>query len=284
MWDYTDKVKEHFKNPKNVGLIENADGTGQVGSMVCGDALKLTIKVNKQTEVIEDVKFQTFGCASAIASSSILTEMVKGKTLEAASKITNADIAAELGSLPEEKMHCSVMGMEALEAAVKSYRQGGKPVVFEEDGDDKIVCKCFNVTEQTIIKAIRNNNLSTVEDVTHFTKAGGACGKCKKDIQDILNKILSCELPLTEKPKETFENMTVVQKVKAVETVLEKEVRPLLNMDGGSVELLDIEGNVVKVRLLGACKGCAGAGATIKNLVEKKLREHVSGLIIVESV
>ena len=161
MWDYTEKVMDHFKNPRNVGAIPNADGTGQVGSLVCGDALKLTIKVNKDTDVIEDAKFETFGCASAIASSSILTEMVKGKTIAEESKITNQDIADALGTLPAEKMHCSVMGMEALEAAVKSYRQGGKAVVFEQQSE-KIVCHCFNVSEETIIKAIRANHLKTV--------------------------------------------------------------------------------------------------------------------------
>lgn len=280
MWDYTEKVMDHFKNPRNVGAIPNADGTGQVGSLVCGDALKLTIKVNKETNVIEDAKFETFGCASAIASSSILTEMVKGKTLEEASKITNQDIANALGSLPSEKMHCSVMGMEALDAAVKSYHQGGKPVVFEQQAE-KIVCHCFNVSEETIIKAIRTNHLKTVEDVTHFTKAGGGCGRCKGEIQKILDKVNgACELPAAT-PK-TFAQMTVVEKIKAIEHVLEQDVRPKLNLDGGSVELVDLAGNVVKVRLTGMCSGCAGAMGTLKNFIEKTLKEKVDASLSVE--
>ena len=254
MWDYTEKVMDHFKNPRNVGAIPNADGTGQVGSLVCGDALKLTIKVNKDTDVIEDAKFETFGCASAIASSSILTEMVKGKTIAEASKITNQDIADALGTLPAEKMHCSVMGMEALEAAVKSYREGGKAVVFEQQAE-KIVCHCFNVSEETIIKAIRANHLKTVEDVTHFTKAGGGCGRCKGEIQKILDKVNGAEAAANA-PK-TFAQMTLVEKIRKIEQVLESDVRPMLNMDGGSAELVDLNGTVVKVRLVGMCSGCA---------------------------
>lgn len=276
MWDYTDKVMDHFKNPRNVGTIPNADGTGQVGSLVCGDALKLTIKVNKATDVIEDAKFETFGCASAIASSSILTEMVKGKTIAEASKVTNQDIADALGTLPAEKMHCSVMGMEALEAAVKSYRQGGKPVTYEQE-EEKIVCHCFNVSEETIIKAIRTNHLKTVDDVTHFTKAGGGCGRCKGDIQKILDKVNGAEASCTapaEGPK-TFAQMTLVEKIKRIEKVLEDEVRPKLNMDGGSVELVDLEGGTVKVRLLGMCSGCMGASMTVNNVIQKILREKV---------
>lgn len=281
MWDYTDKVMDHFKNPRNVGVIPQADGTGQVGSLVCGDALKLTIKVNKDTEVIEDAKFETFGCASAIASSSILTEMIKGKTLAEASKITNQDIADALGSLPSEKMHCSVMGMEALEAAVKSYRQGGKPVVFEQE-EEKIVCHCFNVSEETIIKAIRTNHLTTVEDVTHFTKAGGACGRCKGEIQKILDKVNgSCELPSRPLEK-TFAQMTLVEKIKKLESVLEEDIRPKLNMDGGSAELVDLDGATVKIRLTGMCHGCAGAAGTLKNFIEKTLKEKVDASISVE--
>lgn len=279
MWDYTEKVMDHFKNPRNVGAIPNADGTGQVGSLVCGDALKLTIKVNKDTDVIEDAKFETFGCASAIASSSILTEMVKGKTIAEASKITNQDIADALGTLPAEKMHCSVMGMEALEAAVKSYRQGGKAVVFEQQSE-KIVCHCFNVSEETIIKAIRANHLKTVDDVTHFTKAGGGCGRCKGEIQKILDKVNGAD-EASNAPK-TFAQMTLVEKVRKIEQVLESDVRPMLNMDGGSAELVDVNGTVVKVRLVGMCSGCAGAAGTLKHVIEKALQEKVDPSLTVE--
>ena len=279
MWDYSEKVMDHFKNPRNVGAIPNADGTGQVGSLVCGDALKLTIKVNKDTDVIEDAKFETFGCASAIASSSILTEMVKGKTIAEASKITNQDIADALGTLPAEKMHCSVMGMEALEAAVKSYRQGGKAVVFEQQSE-KIVCHCFNVSEETIIKAIRANHLKTVDDVTHFTKAGGGCGRCKGEIQKILDKVNGANE--TSNAPKTFAQMTLVEKIRKIEQVLESDVRPMLNMDGGSAELVDVNGTVVKVRLVGMCSGCAGAAGTLKHVIEKALQEKVDPSLTVE--
>ena len=124
MWNYTDKVYEHFKNPKNVGEIENPDGVGEVGSIVCGDALKLTLRIDKATEKITDAKFKTFGCASAIASTSALSEMVLekgGKTIDEALTITPQDIMARLGGLPQIKVHCSVLGDQALAAAVNDY-------------------------------------------------------------------------------------------------------------------------------------------------------------------
>lgn len=192
MWNYSDKVMDHFMNPRNVGEIENPDGVGEVGNAACGDALKLTLKVD-ENERITEVKFKTFGCASAIASSSVLTEMVKGKTLDEASKITNQQIAAELGGLPEAKMHCSVMGMEALQAAIANYR--GEPSPFEKDHDHegKIVCHCFGVTDVKIIKVARENKLHKASEVTNFCKAGGACGSCLGEIQRLLDDMWKWE-------------------------------------------------------------------------------------------
>ena len=276
MWNDTDKVFEHFKNPKNVGEIENPDGVGEVGSIVCGDALKLTIKVDRATDKIADAKFKTFGCASAIASSSALTEMIKGLSLEDAAKITNQQIADFLGGLPGEKMHCSVMGMEALEAAIKNYR-GGKAEKVIIGQAEKIVCRCFSVTESVILKAIKLNNLHTVEEVTNFTKAGGGCGQCKGEIEKILKDYWA------EAEHKTFAKMTVVEKIKMLEKVLAEEVNPKLKADGGWIELVDISGSTVKLRFLGMCHGCPSSGATLKNVVEKELRERIDPTLVIEA-
>lgn len=116
---YSEKVMEHFYKPRNVGVIEDADGVGKVGNPVCGDMMELFIKV--EDERIKDIKFRTFGCGAAIATSSMVTELVKGKTLEEALKITNKTVAEALGGLPKQKMHCSVLGEEALDAAIYDY-------------------------------------------------------------------------------------------------------------------------------------------------------------------
>ena len=277
MWDYSEKVLDHFHHPRNVGTIENPDGVGQVGALACGDALKLAFKLDEKKERIADVKFQTFGCASAIASSSALTEMIKGMTLDEASKVTNADIAKYLDGLPEQKMHCSVMGMEALEAAIANYRTGDTAV--RELKDDPVVCTCFNVHESEIVEAVRINKLTTIEQVTNYTKAGGACGRCKGAIQAILDRELgkapaaAPAAPAEPAAPTAFADLSPAKKVLAVEKVLEAEIRPALRLDGGDVELLDVEGTTVKIRFLGHCAHCMAAQLTQDGLVEKKLRE-----------
>jgi NifU-like protein len=277
MWEYTEKVKEHFMNPRNVGEIEHPDGFGEVGSLACGDALRLSFKLDEEKR-IEDVKFKTFGCASAIASSSALTELIKGKTLEEAEKITNRDIAEYLGGLPEEKMHCSVMGREALAAAIANYRgEEHEKEAFE------IVCNCFGISDREIERAVRENDLHTVEQVTHYTKAGGGCEGCHPKIRDIIAKIWGEkeERPEPVKPAKG-EKLTNIQRMRLIEETLEREIKPALRQDGGDLELIDIEGSKVIVALRGTCSFCPSADFTLKQYVEAKLREFVTDDIAVE--
>jgi nitrogen fixation NifU-like protein len=122
---YSDKVMEHFRNPHNVGEIPDADGIGNVGNSVCGDIMRLYIKVENidGSEVITDAKFKTFGCGAAIATSSMVTDLVKGKTVEEALKVSNSAVAEALGGLPKIKMHCSVLAEEALRSAINDYKE-----------------------------------------------------------------------------------------------------------------------------------------------------------------
>ncbi|HUU41320.1 MAG TPA: Fe-S cluster assembly protein NifU [Desulfatiglandales bacterium] len=274
MWEYTDKVKDHFLYPRNVGEVDNPDGIGEVGSLACGDALKLTFKLDDQKR-IKDIKFKTFGCASAIASSSALTEMVKGMTLEEARKVTNEDIAGYLGGLPKEKMHCSVMGRDALEKAIASYHGEAEKKV-----EGKIVCECFGVTDLEIERAVRENNLTSVEDVTDYTKAGGGCGSCSDKIKEIIDRVHGKPQIIQHKAGK----LTNIQKIKLIEETLEREIRPSLEKDGGNIELIDVDGNTVFVRLLGSCAVCAASEVTLRHYVESKLRELVAPELVVREV
>jgi NifU-like protein len=228
---------------------------------------------------IKDAKFKTFGCASAIASSSALTEIIKGKTLDEALHVTNRDIADYLGGLPEEKMHCSVMGREALEAAVANYR--GQEIKKE---DFEIVCKCFGVTDKEIERAIRENNLKTVEQVTYYTKAGGGCAGCHPKIEAIIEKVRGQMEKEAPPVKAERRRLTNIQKIKLIEETLGREIVPALKADGGDLELIDIEGNKVFVALRGKCSFCPSSEVTLKQYVETKLKEFVSDEIEVEEV
>ena len=275
MWDYSEKVMDHYRNPRNVGKIDNADAIGEAGSLACGDSLKIYLKI--ENGIVTDAKFQTFGCGSAVASSSILTEMIIGKPIEEVKKITNKDIAEQLDGLPPEKMHCSVMGHEALEDALKNYFNDEMEIAFGEEKQDKLVCQCFDVHESQILEAIKTNNLKTVEEVTNYTKAGGACGRCKSIIKGILDEYLKSQD--SDKPK-----LTQTQKILKINSIIENQISSELQKDGGDIELVDIEGDKVYVKLRGKCSGCKNSHMTLKVFVEQTLRETVSSQIEVIEV
>lgn len=281
MWDYTNKVMDHFRNPQNVGKLDDPDGVGEVGSIACGDALRLMFKLDEHGR-IKDVKFQTFGCASAIASSSVLTEMIKGMTLEEASRITNKDIVERLGGLPSQKMHCSVMGQEALEAAIQDYykRKGGKA---PETKKGTVVCTCFGVTDEEIKKVVRQNNLITVEDVTNYCKAGGGCGGCRERIAELIQEVRG-EHPLPPMPPAKPARLTNIQKIQLIQQTINEQIRPALRADGGDIDLIDIEGNKVIVAFRGMCAQCRMAEFTMKDVVEARLKEYVSSDLYVEEM
>jgi NifU-like protein len=282
MWDYTDKVLDLFYNPKNQGAIEDKqeDGVavvfGEVGSIACGDALRLHLKIEVEADKILDASFQTFGCTSAIASSSALTEIIKGLNLDDALNISNRDIAEYLGGLPEEKMHCSVMGQEALEAAIFKYR--GIEVEHHDEDEGKIVCNCFGVTDSRIRRVVIENNLTTVEQVTSYV------------IEDLIAAVQEEQAAVTTRvaaqiatAQERGLPLTTVQKISLIQSVLQ-DVRPVLLADGGDVELYDLDGDTVKVVLKGACGSCESSTATLKNAIEVRLKEQVLPELVVVAV
>lgn len=321
MWDYSDKVKEHFFNPRNAGHLADANAVGEVGAIACGDALKLMLKIDPETERIEEAKFQTFGCGSAIASSSALTELVIGKTLDEALKLTNADIAVFLGGLPPAKMHCSLMGYEALQAAVANFR-GEEWKRDHEEG--ALICKCFGVDEGMLETAILVNKLTTLELVTFHTKAGGRCATCADALESVLARtnakmvedgVLKAEeafvpargeaatakrqreaaqralskTPDDIAPLEIF-NSELKSPAHAKITTVQKiklveetleEVRPRLMKDGGNCELIEIDGDNVMVKMTGACMHCQLASITISGIQERLTKKAGFSLRII---
>jgi nitrogen fixation NifU-like protein len=189
-WAYSEKLKEHFINPRNILEDEESyqdDGRGIVGNMKCGDEMLIVIKVDKEKGIITDCKWKTYGCASAIASTSILSEMVIGMTLEDAYNVSPKDIAKELGGLPVHKVHCSVLGDKALKAAINDYysRNGMEDKVKKEEA--RVVCHCMNVTDHEIEEAVLDGARSFL-DIQEKTKAGTVCADCKEDILNLLDK------------------------------------------------------------------------------------------------
>jgi NifU-like protein len=304
MWEYSEKVKELFFNPKNTGVLEHANGVGDVGAISCGDALRLMIKVDPETQVITDARFQTFGCGSAIASSSALTELIIGKTIDEAMTIKNQDIADWLGGLPPEKMHCSVMGYEALRAAVANYK-GEAWVDDHEEG--ALICKCFGIDEGMIERTIRTNSLTNPELVTHYTKASGGCGTCAEEMEKVLVRVNAAMVaegliggdqafvagavavatrkkakPAAAKPAAAKPGaqaaldkpgkLTNLQRIRLIEQSIE-ELRPVFKRDGGDCELVDVEDDCVFVKFSGACVGCQMESLTLQGVQERLIEK-----------
>ena len=260
MWNYSEKVKDHFFHPRNARVVDNAHAVGDVGSLSCGDALRLMLRVDPQTEIIEEAGFQTFGCGSAIASSSALTELIIGHTLTEAGQITNQQIADYLDGLPPEKMHCSVMGQEALRAAIAHFRGES---LEEEHEEGKLICKCFGVDEGHIRRAVVNNGLTTLEEVINYTKAGGGCTACHEKIELALAAILA-QQPPAPLPAETTQD---AHWQSVVDTI--NELRPHIQADGGDMTLVSVTPRQVTVSLSGSCSGCMMTDMTLAWLQQK---------------
>ncbi|MDR1957508.1 MAG: iron-sulfur cluster assembly scaffold protein [Planctomycetaceae bacterium] len=333
-WEYSEKTKQLFmdaieKKPgTHIGEIENPDGFGEHGSIACGDSLRFTFRVQQHPEdplkdIITEANYLTFGCTSAIAASEALCVIIEERNLTPvqALKVTNQDIVDYLDGLPEQKIHCSVMGAEALEAAVFDWAQKrgvdlrklGIDVHQKEQEEGRLVCKCFNITEPYLKRKIKELNLRTIPEITGAVKAGGACMSCHHvsgGLQDILNEVwgndsavsqpatgtvpgMMLELPVISgcsPPSEVRKETVSVPKTvasdsaaplspfqfgKKVERVINETIRPMLLRDGGNIEIVDIKDTVVYLSLTGACSSCAGAGQTLKLIVEKTLKDQV---------
>ncbi len=192
-WVYSDTVKEHFFKPKNILVDEKkykADGVGYVGSPACGDMMKVWIKVDKKTDKITDFKWRTFGCASAIGSTSMLSVMVTehgGMSITKALALKPQDIMQRLGGLPDNKIHCSVLGDKALLAAVNNYfaNSGQKERIIRNEA--KVICECLNVTDHEIEDAVLEGK-HDFESIQKVTKAGTGCGKCIPKVTELVEQ------------------------------------------------------------------------------------------------
>ncbi|CRF41668.1 iron-sulfur cluster assembly scaffold protein NifU [Helicobacter ailurogastricus] len=316
LWDaYSKEVSRRMDNPTHLGVLTEEDAKAKgaklivadYGAEACGDAVRLYWLIDPQTDRIVDAKFKSFGCGTAIASSDMMVELCLGKRVQEAVKITNLDVEKglrdhpDVPAVPGQKMHCSVMAYDVIKQAAGQYL-GKNPEDFE---DEIIVCECARVSLGTIKEVIRLNDLKSVEEITNYTKAGGFCKSCVQPggheareyyLVDILKEVRA-EME-AEKRKEVaqkslegnlaFSEMTMVQKVKAIDKTIDTHIRPMLMMDGGNLEVLDIKegGGFVDVyiRYMGACDGCASAATgtlfAIEGMLQEQLDENIRVLPI----
>ncbi len=320
VWEYSAKTKQlfmdavHGKPGTHMGEIEDADGLGEHGSVSCGDAMRFTFRVKRdpddplQDRIVE-ARYLTFGCTSAIAASEALCTIIEQeeRTPIDALGISNEDIVDYLDGLPEQKVHCSVMGAEALEAAVFNWAQKrgvdlralGVDLHEGDEEEGRVVCKCFSLTEPYIRRKIKELQLRTIPEITNAIKAGGACMACHHKpggLQDLLDDVWgegptkvigpgNADLAsVGENGERADVPLSPYQLGRKVDEVMEAHVRPMLQADGGDAEVVDIKEGAVYIRLKGACAGCAGAVTTLKLLVERTLKEQVDESLRVISV
>ncbi len=314
IWDeYSNKVTDLMNNPQNMGEIkqEEAEAMGaklivaDFGAESCGDAVRLYWAVDPETDKILLSKFKSFGCGTAIASSDTMAELCKGKTVDEAVKITNIDVEMAMRdnpdtpAVPPQKMHCSVMAYDVIKKAAAQY----KGVDIESFEEEVIVCECARVTLSTLQEVIRLNDLTTIEQIADYTKAGAFCKSCikpggheEKDIYlvDLLEEhekekmAAAATLGKDGGSNANFAQMTIVQRIKAVDKVVDDNIRQMLIMDGGDMEILDIKENGanfdIYIRYLGACSGCASSSTgtlfAIENILKEKLDENIRVLPI----
>jgi NifU-like protein len=271
--------------------------------------------VDESTNTIIDARFKTFGCGTAIASSDVMTEMCIGKTVDEALTITNIDVEQALrdetdkAAIPPQKMHCSVMAYDVIKKAASVY----KDVNVAELEDEEIVCECARVTLGTIKDVIRLNDLTSVEEITRYTKAGAFCKSCVRPgghekrsyyLVDILNQTRAemeeektgagsfgiikrktgpNETELKTVSESEFSSLSLIQKYKALENILDEHVRPLLIKDGGDVEVIDMkeldDRIEVYISYRGACRGCSSAKTGTLGFIEGKLQEQLESSI-----
>ena len=306
-WDYSDKTRQLFldavsgKEGTHLGAIEEPDGIGRHGSISCGDAMEFTFRVERdeddpRKDRIVETRYQTFGCTSAIAASEALCQVLEAeqRTPIDALAVKNADIVDFLDGLPPQKLHCSVMGAEALQAAVVDWARkrevsldelGLNPEQLDED-EGRVVCRCFNLTEPYLRRKISEMKLKTIDEITAAVKAGGACTACHHEpggLQDMLTEIWGEDTGTAAKGADDSPaaggikatERTPYQLTKEIERAIDAQVRPRLQLDGGDLEIIEIRDKLVYCRLIGVCAGCAGAGDTVRYVVEDTLRAAV---------
>ncbi|MCW8820947.1 MAG: iron-sulfur cluster assembly scaffold protein [Sulfurovum sp.] len=312
LWEeYSQEVQKRMDNPANMGEIteeQAGDNTlviADFGAESCGDAVRLYWLIDPKDDTIINSKFKSFGCGTAIASSDMMAELCMGKSVDEALKITNIDVEKalrdneDIPAVPGQKMHCSVMAYDVIKKAASIY----KNVDMDSFEDEFILCECARVTQDTVQEVIHLNKLTSIEEITNYTKAGAFCKSCikpggheKKDVYliDLLTVALN-EMEAEEKSRKiieakgdgTFESMGLVQKIKAVESILEEYIRPTLKADGGNVELIDIKEAdgvfEVLIKYQGECMSCSMNTTTtlagIEDMLKFKLKAPLKVIV-----